>query len=131
MFTDTIADFLTRIRNAVKAQHKHVDIPFSKHKAAISAILKDNGFIQNFEHLTDGGVQGFLRVYLRYFQGKSAIVEIKRISRSGLRVYKDCDNLPKVLDGLGISIISTSKGVMSDKQARQSRLGGEVICSVY
>ena len=128
--TDTTADFLTRIRNAGQARHKIVDVPFSKLKLAIAEILKDQGYIEDFQAIQDD-IQGILRVSLRYYQKEHAIKEIKRISKPGRRVYTNSSNLPRVRNGLGIAIISTSKGVMSDKQARKFNVGGEVLCTIW
>ncbi|MBL7998087.1 MAG: 30S ribosomal protein S8 [Candidatus Kapabacteria bacterium] len=128
--SDSIGDFLTRLRNGLKAKHKTVDVPASKMKMAIAAILKDQGFINDYEYVKEGP-QGYIRVKLRYFQGKPAIREIKRVSRPGIRKYAAADELPKVYNGLGIAVISTSHGVMTDKQARKDNVGGEVICTVW
>lgn len=128
--SDTIGDFLTRIRNGLKAKHKTIDAPASKMKVAIAAILKDQGFISDYEKINDS-VQGTLRVKLRYYQGAPAIKEIQRVSRPGIRRYSAADELPKVYNGLGIAIISTSRGVMTDKQARRENVGGEVICTIW
>ncbi len=128
--TDTIGDFLTRVRNGQRAKHKTVDSPASKMKEAIASILKEQGFISDFERINDG-VQGTLRVRLRYFNGAPAIREIKRISRPGIRKYSAASDIPRVYNGLGIAIISTSHGLMTDKQARQDNVGGEIICTVW
>lgn len=128
--TDSIADYLTRIRNAGRAGHKAVEIPASKLKLAISDILKDQGYIADYETI-DGGVIKNIKVTLRYFKRKPAIYEIKRISKPGRRVYTPADKLPRVKNGLGIAVISTSKGVMTDKTARKMNVGGEVICTVW
>lgn len=128
--TDSIADYLTRIRNAGQAGHKTVDIPASKLKLAVSDILKDQGYIADFETI-DAGIVKNIRVTLRYYKRKPAIYEIKRISKPGRRVYTPADKMPRVKNGLGIAVISTSKGVMTDKSARKMNVGGEVICTVW
>ena len=131
VMTDPIADLLTRIRNANLVHHDKVEIPASKIKRAIVQILKDEGFVKDFEVLADGK-QGILRVSLKYGPERDRVITgIKRISKPGLRVYAKREQLPKVLGGLGIAIISTSQGLMSDKQARKSGLGGEVIAFVW
>jgi small subunit ribosomal protein S8 len=129
--TDPIADLLTRIRNANLVHHDKVEIPASKIKRAIVQILKDEGFVRDYEVLADGK-QGILRVSLKYGPERDRVITgIKRISKPGLRVYAKREQLPKVLGGLGIAIISTSQGLMSDKQARKSNLGGEVLAFVW
>jgi len=128
--TDAIADMLTRIRNAGNAGHETVDIPASNLKKAIAQILLDEGYIANFE-VTEDNKQGNIKVYLKYSGKKHVISGIKRISRPGLRTYADKDNLPNVLNGLGIAIVSTSKGVMTDKKARKLGVGGEVLAYVW
>lgn len=128
--SDTIADFLTRIRNASSAKHKVVDIPASKLKMAIAAILKDQGFISDFEKVEDDK-QGVIQVKLRYYLGQPAIREIKRVSKPGRRLYAGADKLPRVRNGLGIAIISTPQGVMSDKEARRLNVGGEILCTIW
>ncbi len=128
--TDQIADYLTRIRNAGTAKHKTVLIPSSKLKVAITEILKDQGYITDFE-IIKNDVQNQIKVYLRYFGGASAIKEIKRISKPGRRVYVSADKLPKIKNGLGTAIISTSQGVMNEKQAKKFNIGGEFICSLW
>ncbi len=131
VMTDPIADLLTRIRNANVVHHDKVEIPASKIKRAVIQILKDEGFVKDFELLSDGK-QGILRVSLKYGPERDRVITgIKRISKPGLRVYAKKEQLPKVLGGLGIAIISTSQGIMSDKQARKSGLGGEVIAFVW
>ena len=125
---DPIADMLTRVRNAQKANKVSVDMPASKQKARIAAVLKDEGYIADFKVSDDKLNQ--LTIMLKYFQGKPVIEEIRRISRPGLRIFKSKDELPSINGGLGIAIISTSKGVMTDAQARAAGHGGEVICSV-
>ncbi|MBO4459388.1 MAG: 30S ribosomal protein S8 [Clostridiales bacterium] len=128
--TDAIADMLTRIRNAGNAGHETVDIPASNLKKAIAQILLDEGYIANFE-TTEDNKQGNIKIYLKYSGKKHVISGIKRISRPGLRTYADKDNLPNVLNGLGIAIVSTSKGVMTDKKARKLGVGGEVLAYVW
>ena len=128
--TDSISDFLTRIRNAGKANHKTVEAPFSKMKLAIAEILKEYGFIEDCEKL-DEGVQGKIKVTLHYFNKEPVINEMLRISKPGRRVYAVANKLPRIKNGLGIAIISTSHGVMTDKKARKLNLGGEIICSVW
>lgn len=126
---DPIADMLTRIRNGQRANKVSVTMPSSKQKLAIAKVLQDEGYIKGFEATTEAKPQ--LKVDLKYFQGKPVIESIKRISTPGRRVYKGKDELPAVLGGLGISIVSTSGGVVSDRQARANSQGGEVICTVY
>ena len=129
--TDPIADMLTRIRNAGTAKHDTVDIPASKMKKAIAEILLAEGYIKAYQLIEDG-TQGVIRVTLKYLPGKEkAIQGLKRVSKPGLRVYAGADELPRVLKGLGIAIISTSKGVMTDKQARANHVGGEVLAFVW
>ena len=129
--TDPIADMLTRIRNAGSAKHDSVDIPASKMKKAIAQILLDEGYIKNYL-IVDDGMQGILRVSLKYLAGKEkAIQGLKRVSKPGLRVYAGADELPRVLKGLGIAVISTSKGVMTDKKARAEHVGGEVLAFIW
>ncbi len=129
--TDPVADYLTRVRNAQKARHPYTDIPASKVKRAITQILLDKGFIRNYLNIDDGK-QGLLRVYLRYDRkGTPAIREVKRVSRPGLRRYVGTDDLPRVRNGLGVAIISTSRGVMTDKEARRAGVGGEVLATVF
>mgnify|MGYP001081407557 FL=1 len=130
--TDPIADMLTRIRNANNAKHDTVDVPASNMKKAIAQILLDEGYIKNFQTINDG-TQGVIRITLKYIQpGKEkAITGLKRVSKPGLRVYAGAEELPRVLRGLGIAIVSTSKGVMTDKKARQAHVGGEVLAFVW
>jgi len=128
--TDPIADFLTRIRNASAAKHKTFDVPASNIKVAIAEILKDQGFIADYAR-KDDGPQGTLQVKLRYYYGQPVIREIRRVSKPGRRVYAGVDNLPRVRNGLGVAIISTPRGVMSDKQARRENVGGEIICTIW
>ncbi len=129
--TDPIADMLTRIRNAGSARHETVDIPNSKMKKAIAEILLEEGYIKSFQ-LIDDGTQGIIRVTLKYLPGKEkAIQGLRRVSKPGLRVYAGADELPQVLRGLGIAVISTSKGIMTDKKARAQHVGGEVLAFVW
>ncbi|MDY0119231.1 MAG: 30S ribosomal protein S8 [Clostridia bacterium] len=128
--TDPIADMLTRIRNAGRAGKMTCEIPASNMKRAIADILVDEGYIEKVSYREDGK-QGILTVTLKYYGSKPVITGIKRISKPGLRVYADIDNLPRVQNGLGIAIISTSKGVMTDKFARRTKLGGEVLAYVW
>lgn len=131
VMTDPIADMLTRIRNANSVYHEKVDIPSSKIKQSVAQILKEEGFIKDYELVTDDK-QGVLRVSLKYGANREKVITgIKRISKPGLRVYAKKDQLPRVLGGLGIAVISTSKGIMTDKQARKEALGGEVLAYVW
>jgi small subunit ribosomal protein S8 len=126
---DPIADMLTRIRNAQLAHHATVSMPASKIKAAICDVLKQEGYIESFE--VTGEVNPVLEIELRYHQGRPVIEELKRISRPGLRTYRSADVLPKVSGGFGVSIVSTNKGVMTDREARAQGIGGEVLCTVF
>lgn len=129
--SDPIADLLTRIRNANTANHDRVEVPGSKMKKAIVQILKDEGFVRDFEWI-DNGHQGVIRVYLKYGPSKTKVISgLRRISRPGLRVYAKRDQVPRVLGGLGIAVLSTSHGIMTDKKARQDGLGGEVLCYIW
>ena len=128
--TDPISDLLTRIRNAAKAKKIRVDIPSSNMKKNLVEILKQQKFIEDYEILEDKK-QNILRIKLKYFNGESAISGLKRISTPGLRVYKPADSLPRVLNGLGIAVISTSKGLMTDKEAKSKALGGEIVCHIW
>ena len=129
--TDPIADMLTRIRNANNAKHDTVDVPASNMKKAIAQILLDEGYIKNFQ-LIDDGTQGVIRITLKYGAGKEKVISgLRRVSKPGLRVYAGAEELPKVLRGLGIAIVSTSKGVMTDKKAREAHVGGEVLAFVW
>ena len=129
---EPIADMLTRIRNAQVAKHDTVEMPSSKAKKAIAKILLEEGYIKSVDNINDG-VQGVLKITLKYVNGKQTpvIAGLKRISKPGLRVYAKCEELPKVLGGLGIAIISTSKGLMTDKEARKNELGGEVLAYIW
>jgi len=130
--TDPIADMLTRIRNANNAKHDTVDVPASNMKKAIAQILLDEGYIKNFQIINDG-TQGVIRITLKYLQpGKEKVISgLRRVSKPGLRVYAGAEELPRVLRGLGIAIVSTSKGVMTDKKAREAHVGGEVLAFVW
>ena len=129
--TYPVADMLTRIRNANTAKHESVDVPASNLKKAIAQILLDEGYIKSFEVVEDG-TQGIIRIQLKYLAGKEKVISgLRRVSKPGLRVYAGADELPRVLKGLGIAIISTSKGVMTDKKARANHVGGEVLAFVW
>ena len=129
--TDTIADMLTRIRNANSAKHDTVDIPASNMKKSIAQILVDEGYVKGFQ-IIDDGKQGIIRMTLKYGENKSQVITgLRRVSKPGLRIYTSCEDMPKVMRGLGIAIISTSKGVMTDKQARKENVGGEVLAFVW
>ena len=129
--TDPVADMLTRIRNANTAKHEKVDVPASNLKKSIAQILLDEGYIKSVD-MIDDGLAGQIKIGLKYTDKKqSVIVGLKRISKPGLRVYAQCEELPKVLGGLGIAIVSTSKGVMTDKQARAAKIGGEVLAYIW
>jgi small subunit ribosomal protein S8 len=129
--TDPISDYLTRVRNAQKARHPYTDVPASNVKRAITQILLDKGYIRNYLNIDDGK-QGLLRVYLKYGRGGEPVIrEIKRISKPGVRRYTGADTLPRVRNGLGIAIISTSQGVMTDKEARRAGIGGEVLATIF
>ena len=131
MMTDPIADMLTRVRNASQAGHKRVDMPVSKLKTEIARILKENHFIQDYKILQGDATHGILLLYLRYHEDKPVIRNVERVSRPGRRVYKPADDMPRVRGGLGIAIVSTSKGMMTDKQARANKVGGEVMALVW
>lgn len=128
--TDTIADMLTRIRNASSAKHATVDIPASNLKKTIAQILVDEGYIKSFR-VIDDNKQGVIRVSLKYVEGTQAITGLRRVSKPGLRIYSNCKDMPKVIKGLGIAIVSTSKGIMTDKKAREQNVGGEVLAFVW
>ena len=129
--TDPVADLLTRIRNANSAKHDTVDVPASNMKKSIAQILLDEGYIKNFQ-IVDDGTQGVIHITLKYNAGKEKVISgLRRVSKPGLRVYVGADELPRVLRGLGIAIISTSKGVMTDKKARELNVGGEVLAFVW
>ena len=129
--TDTIADLLTRIRNASTAKHATVDIPASNVKKAITEILLNEGYIKSYQVVEDGK-QGIIRITLKYAQGKQKVIHgLRRVSKPGLRIYSNCEDMPKVMNGLGIAIVSTSKGIMTDKAARRANVGGEILAFVW
>lgn len=129
--TDPIADLLTRIRNAFRARHDTVEVPASNMKKEIVKILFDEGYIKEYKYTQDDK-QGIIKIWLKYGDGKkSAITGIKRVSKPGLRIYAACDEIPRVLKGMGIAIVSTSKGIMTDKRARRENIGGEVLAFVW
>ena len=129
--TDTVADMLTRIRNASSAKHDSVDIPASGVKKTIAKILLDEGFVKNFQ-VIDDKKQGIIRIHLKYGAGKSQVITgVRKVSKPGLRIYANVETMPKVMNGLGVAILSTSKGVMTDKQARREHVGGEVLAFVW
>jgi len=129
--SDVIADMLTRIRNANDAKHETVDVPASNMKKAIADILVAEGYIKSYQVIEDGK-QGIIRITLKYGQGKSKVIRgIRRVSKPGLRIYSSCEDMPKVMNGLGIAIVSTSKGIMTDKRARRENIGGEVLAFVW
>lgn len=133
MVTDPIADYLTRVRNAILAGHKIVEIPASNLKREVTKILHEQGYIVNYKYEEDKGPQGSIKIALKYdkVSNEPAIRSLKRVSKPGLRKYNGSKDLPRVINGLGIAIISTSKGVMTDKEARKENVGGEVLCYVY
>ncbi len=129
--TDPIADYLTRIRNAIKAEHKKVDIPASNLKREMTRILYENKYINNYVNIDDGK-QGLIRIYLKYDENERGVISgLKRISKPGRRQYVDADHIPRVMNNLGIAILSTSRGVMTGLQAKKERVGGEVLCYVW
>ena len=129
--TDPIADMLTRIRNANSAKHDTVDIPASNMKKAIAQILVDEGYIKNYKLIEDGK-QGVIRVTLKYVEGKSQVITgLRRVSKPGLRIYSNVEEMPKVMKGLGVAIVSTSKGIMTDREARKQNVGGEVLAFIW
>ena len=129
--TDDIADMLTRIRNANSSKHATVDVPASGVKKAIADILVEEGYISSYE-IVDNGSQGIIRITLKYGANKSKVIQgLRRVSKPGLRIYTSCEDMPKVMKGLGIAIISTSKGIMTDKQAKELHVGGEVLAFVW
>ena len=129
--TDPIADMLTRIRNANSARHDTVDVPASNMKKSIAQILLDEGYIKSFQ-VVDDGTQGTIRITLKYNAGKEKVISgLRRVSKPGLRIYTNCEDMPKVMKGLGTAIISTSKGIMTDKAARAEHVGGEVLAYVW
>jgi small subunit ribosomal protein S8 len=128
--SDPIADMLTRIRNSSKAKHDKVDIPASRAKNEIARILKEGGYVKNFK-VIENRPQAVLRVYLKYDENDQGVINLKRISKPGRRVYVDCSHVPRVLNGLGISILTTSRGIVTDREARKLNIGGEVLCYVW
>jgi len=131
MMTDPIADMLIRIKNALMARHKTVEIPASKMKLEIARILKEEGYIEDFKYI-DEKPQGKIEIVLKYDENKKPVIAgVKRVSKPGRRIYKGYKDLPKVLDGLGIAIISTSQGIMTDHEARRRKIGGEVLCEIW
>lgn len=129
--TDTIADLLTRIRNANSAKHATVDVPASNLKKAIVQILVDEGYVKSFQVIEDGK-QNIIRVTLKYGENKSQIITgLRRVSKPGLRIYSSCEDMPKVMKGLGVAVVSTSKGIMTDKKARELNVGGEVLAFIW
>lgn len=130
MMTDPIADMLTRIRNAAQARHRRVDMPVSKLKTEVARLLRDNHFIHDYKVLDDGR-HGVLRVYLRYYDDRPVIRHLERVSRPGRRVYAGASMLPKIRGGLGMAIVSTSRGLLSDREARAQKVGGEVMARVW
>jgi len=129
--SDVIADMLTRIRNANSAKHESVDVPASNMKKAIADILKEEGYIAGYQIVEDGK-QGIIRITLKYGRGKQRVIQgLRRVSKPGLRIYSNCEDMPKVMNGLGVAIVSTSKGVMTDKKARELNVGGEVLAFVW
>jgi len=129
MLTDPIADMLTRIRNANKAMHDTAEMPTSRMKEEIARVLKDEGYIEDFA-TRENGAKKELRIALKYYAGKPVIERLERVSKPGLRVYKGRDDIPKVMNGLGVAILSTSRGVMTDRKARADGVGGEILCIV-
>ena len=128
--TDPIADYLTRIRNGIRARHKRIDVPASNLKRELTKILAERKFIAGFSEIKDER-QGVLRIALKYTEGTNAITGLQRISRPGLRIYTPSDRIPRVMNGLGMALISTSRGVMSDREARTQKVGGEVLCYIW
>ena len=129
--TDTIADLLTRIRNAQAAKHDTVEVPASNMKKAICQILVDEGYVKNFT-VTDAGKQGIINITLKYGAGRTPVIKgLKRVSKPGLRIYSNAQELPKVMKGLGIAVVSTSKGIMTDREARKANVGGEVLAFIW
>lgn len=129
--TDPIADLLTRIRNALLAKHDRLDVPTSKQKVAVCGLMKQEGYIEDFE-VIEGKPVGHLRIYLRYTdEGEPAIRRLARVSKPGRRVYRGADDIKPVLNGIGVSLVSTSKGLLTDREARERRVGGEVLCEIW
>ena len=128
--SDVIADMLTRIRNANNAKHETVDVPASNLKKSIAQILADEGYIKNFTVIEDGK-QGIIKITLKYIGKKQVIQGLRRVSKPGLRIYSGCEDMPKVMNGLGIAIVSTNKGIMTDKKARKENVGGEILAFIW
>lgn len=129
--SDVIADMLTRIRNANNAKHESVDIPASKVKKGIAEILLAEGYIKSFQ-IIDDGKQGIIRVTLKYLPNKGKVIQgLRRVSKPGLRIYSNCEDMPRVMNGMGVAIVSTSKGLMTDRQARKENVGGEILAFVW
>lgn len=128
--TDPIADYLTRLRNAIQAKHKRVDIPVSRMRRELTRLLVDQKYIGGFTEIA-AKPQGVLRIQLKYTDGRSVITGLRRVSTPGLRAYAGVEGLPRVLGGLGIAVVSTSRGLMTDRQAREARVGGEVLCEIW
>ena len=129
--SDVIADMLTRIRNANNAKHESVDVPASKVKKGIAEILLNEGYIKSYQVIDDGR-QGVIRITLKYLPGKVKVIQgLRRVSKPGLRIYSNCEDMPRVMNGMGIAIISTSKGIMTDKQARKENVGGEILAYIW
>ena len=128
--SDVIADMLTRIRNANNAKHETVDVPASNMKKSIADILVEEGYVKGYQVIEDGK-QGIIRITLKYVGKQKAIQGLRRVSKPGLRIYSNCEDMPKVMNGLGIAIVSTSKGIMTDKQARKANVGGEILAFVW
>ena len=128
--TDTVADMLTRIRNAIMAGHEKVDIPASRMKIGIAKLMKEHGYISNYKLIKDQR-QGILRIALRYHDGRAVILGLERISKPGRRQYRSYKDIPKIQNGFGMAIVSTSKGLMTDEEARQNRIGGELVCAIW
>jgi small subunit ribosomal protein S8 len=131
MYSDPISDYLTRLRNALKARKKTVEIPASKMKARISDILLKNSFISEYKVVETDNKQGSIVVKLKYYNNESVILGLERVSRPGIRRYVSKDDLPRVLNGLGVAIVSTSKGLMTDREAKKQGIGGEVVCNIW
>ena len=129
--TDPLADMFTRIRNGSKSKFEKVDVPSSRLKQEIAKILKEEGFIKNFKVITDDQKHEMIRIFLKYDETRKGIIHIQRVSRPGRRIYTGSDRIPSVMGGLGVSILSTPKGVLTDKSARKSNVGGEVLCNVW
>ena len=129
--TDTIADLLTRIRNASSAKHATVDVPASNMKKSITQILVDEGYVKGFQFIEDGK-QGIIRITLKYCENRTPVISgLRRVSKPGLRIFSSCEDMPKVMKGLGVAVVSTSKGIMTDKKARELNVGGEVLAFIW